>query len=257
MAKRFTDSEKWSDPWFRKLPQEYQRLWLYILDQCDAAGVWKVDIEMASFCLHDSVGVDQALKHFDSRVTPFQNGEKWFIPKFVLFQYGALNESCNPHRHVIHLLKAYGLFDEIQGYLKGTLRVKDKEQDQDKDSSLEKREKPFFKKPSVQELTEYFTGRGMEAASAKAEGEKFLNHYESVGWVIGKSRKPMKSWPGAAATWYSNWLEWGAKSCENGAPKKQKRKERCFICDGLFDVDELSAHRAECASKRDAMPRVA
>jgi hypothetical protein len=55
MAKRFTDSEKWNRPWFRKLPTKYKLLWLYILDHCDMSGVWYVDFELASMMIGEPV----------------------------------------------------------------------------------------------------------------------------------------------------------------------------------------------------------
>ena len=39
------------------------------------------------------------------------------------------------------------------------------------------------------------------------EGEKFKAYFDSVGWVVGKSRKPMKSWKGAMANWKFNWQD--------------------------------------------------
>ena len=48
MAKRFTDTNKWQKQFIRKLPSAYKILWIYILDDCDHAGVWTVDTEIAS-----------------------------------------------------------------------------------------------------------------------------------------------------------------------------------------------------------------
>lgn len=39
------------------------------------------------------------------------------------------------------------------------------------------------------------------------EGEKFMAYFESVGWSVGRSRKPMVSWRGALRTWKLNWQE--------------------------------------------------
>lgn len=51
-----------------------------------------------------------------------------------------------------------------------------------------------FKKPTKSELV----GAGL----SESEADKFINYYESKGWVVGKS--PMKSWKGAVANWKSN-----------------------------------------------------
>lgn len=85
------------------------------------------------------------------------------------------------------------------------------EEDKDKEEDKEK-EKRGFQKPTLENLKDYFSNPetgGLEAASALVEASKFLNHYEAVGWVVGKARKPMKNWRGAAATWITNCREWG------------------------------------------------
>lgn len=41
-------------------------------------------------------------------------------------------------------------------------------------------------------------------------GELFLNYYESVGWVVGKSKKQMKSWKKALNNWCKR--DWSKKS---------------------------------------------
>jgi hypothetical protein len=37
--KRFTETTKWADPWFRKLPLRLKSLWHWLCDTCDMAGV--------------------------------------------------------------------------------------------------------------------------------------------------------------------------------------------------------------------------
>lgn len=123
MAKRFTDSEKWEDPWFRNLLKEYQLFWIYLLDRCDAAGVWKVDFEAAVFYLKQNCDEKELMTVFKDRIVVFDNGERWFVPKFIKFQYGNLEESCRPHKSVLNLLSFY----KIEGYLKGIHTLKDKD----------------------------------------------------------------------------------------------------------------------------------
>ena len=48
MAKRFTDTDKWKKGFIRNLPSKYKLLWLYILDDCNHAGIWDTDFEVAS-----------------------------------------------------------------------------------------------------------------------------------------------------------------------------------------------------------------
>jgi hypothetical protein len=85
MAKRFTNTDKWKKQWFKKLNTKQKLFWLYILDDCNHAGIW------------DVVFID--------------NREKVFIPKFIEFQYGELNPNSRPHISVINLLEKYNLMD--------------------------------------------------------------------------------------------------------------------------------------------------
>jgi len=55
MAKRLTANDKWEDNWFRKLSLKSKLFWLFILDRCDVAGIWKKDYELAGFCIGEQI----------------------------------------------------------------------------------------------------------------------------------------------------------------------------------------------------------
>ena len=62
------------------------------------------------------------------------NDGKWYLNKFVSFQYGELNENCNPHKSVIRTLKKYKL--RVGEPLKrDKSRVKEQEQDKEQEQS--------------------------------------------------------------------------------------------------------------------------
>jgi len=63
-----------------------------MLDKCDHAGIWRVDLEIASVVIGETVTESGAYEHFGERVK-FLKEDKWFIPSFVLFQYGKLSEN--------------------------------------------------------------------------------------------------------------------------------------------------------------------
>ena len=48
MAKRFTATEKWDDPFFCNLEAKYKLAWIYLLDKCDNAGIYFIH-EISSF----------------------------------------------------------------------------------------------------------------------------------------------------------------------------------------------------------------
>lgn len=52
MAKRMGETEKWADRWFRSLSPNAKLWYLYMLDRCDAGGVWEVELRKA----HDDIG---------------------------------------------------------------------------------------------------------------------------------------------------------------------------------------------------------
>jgi len=102
--KRLSESTKWADPWFRALPIESKCLWLWLLDNCDCAGIIEPDMELASFQIGAKEGLQSPLQALGDRVQ--LHGTKLFIPKFIPYQYGAeLNLANTAHRGVVRRLE--------------------------------------------------------------------------------------------------------------------------------------------------------
>ena len=137
MPKRFTDTDKWDDPWFSGLPNKYKMIWMYLLDKCNTAGVYKVNPEMAEFCVKEKIDWEELEKVLNGRIHKI-SPEKWFIPKFIHFQYGELTPECKPHIPIINALRSLGVDNlvEIKGYSKGmdTLNTR-KGQEKEKDNT--------------------------------------------------------------------------------------------------------------------------
>ena len=49
MTRRFTETEKWADPWFRALQPQHKLAWMYLVDNCDVAGFLDLDQLLANF----------------------------------------------------------------------------------------------------------------------------------------------------------------------------------------------------------------
>lgn len=49
MAKRFINTEIFSDTWFMDLPQKYKLFWMILITKCSHAGLWQVNFREASF----------------------------------------------------------------------------------------------------------------------------------------------------------------------------------------------------------------
>lgn len=147
MAKRFVDTEIWKKAWFRSLNPKMKCAWIYLCTACDHAGVWDVDLETMSHFIGQRISMDEISDNF--KVVIF-NEDKIFIPSFIAFQYGDLDDASRVHLSVVKRLKSLGLWNsETNSYLtlsiplaKGYLTLqdkdKDKEQDKDKDKEQDK-----------------------------------------------------------------------------------------------------------------------
>ena len=137
MAKRFTDTDIWRKKWFRDLHPSIKLFFYFLKDNCNHAGVWEEDMESAEFHMGCKLDKDKILQSLPDHIQMIQDN-KWFLNKFITFQYGDLNENCNPHKAVIRTLKRYKL-RVGEPLKKDKSRVKDKEQEQDKDQAKEEK----------------------------------------------------------------------------------------------------------------------
>jgi hypothetical protein len=69
-----------------------------------------------------------------------------------------------------------------------------KENNKEKRLSNDNPKKSRFVKPTVDEVDAYIKEKGYHF-----DAERFMNHYESVGWMIGKNH--MKDWKASCGTW--------------------------------------------------------
>lgn len=105
--KRFTETNKWRDPWFRNLSSPAKMLWWYVCENCDAVGLIDLDVRLAS--------TDCGLKITPSAVVEIASrlehvgGSKFFIPQFIPFQYGSVSVSCPAHKSIIRLIEIHAL----------------------------------------------------------------------------------------------------------------------------------------------------
>jgi len=138
MSKRFTDTNKYKKPFIRGLQGAYKLLWDYLYHDCDHAGIWIVDFEIAQLYIGSDMPVNKkdAILFFNTdekRIIEIDNGTRWYIPSFITFQYGELNEQNRAHNSVIQILKKYNLYKNkpLKSPLEGAM-------DKDKDMELVK-----------------------------------------------------------------------------------------------------------------------
>lgn len=139
--RRFTETEKWEDPWYRRLSPLAKNFWCWLCDKCDCAGVIEPDYDLASFQIGAKID-GQLLDEFGDRVADIGHG-KLMIVKFVGFQYGQLSPACKPHLKVLATLERHGVPTLSKGYPKGIKTLEEKEEEKDKDQERDcKGEKP-------------------------------------------------------------------------------------------------------------------
>lgn len=131
MAKRFTDSQKWKKTYFKGLSTVNKLFFLYILDDCDHAGIWNVEIDVAQLRIGEKLDIDSIKSQLGKHLFIFDEGSKWFLPGFIAFQYGVLNEGVNAHKSVINILKSFDLFFVYEQFINSLSTDQDKDQYKD------------------------------------------------------------------------------------------------------------------------------
>lgn len=129
--KRFTETDKWRDPWFRKLSAGAKLAFYYIVENCDNSGVWTPDTELADFSIGMAIPWDKVKEAFGNRLLILSSGD-WLMLKFVSFQYGQLSPDCKPHLQVLRLIEKHRV---SKGYPKGINTLEEKDKDKDKGSA--------------------------------------------------------------------------------------------------------------------------
>lgn len=231
MPKRFTATEKWKDIWFKKLEPKNKLLWIYLLDECDNAGLIELDLEIAGVLTGFKYSTLDVRETYKTRL--FQITEDvWFIPKFILFQYPkGLSNNDNVTKNVVNKLQKYNLLDENLD-LRETYRIsnldiqviyKDKEEVKVMVKEKEEQKKNISKiiPPEFDWIIERCGV--MNYPEYETESEKFFDYYNSNGWKVGKNN--MKDWTSALSNWFKNYKTYN----QNGiTTKSDSRNSKGF-----------------------------
>ena len=192
MAKRFIDTGLFRKKWIRQLDPNMKLFWIYLLTDCDHAGIWDVDVERASFQIGVELDESTILNTFNRKIVPFKDG-KWFVPKFVDYQYGELNENVNAHKSVINLLTKYGLYVDNQLLPNSSSTVKDQDQDQykvlDKDN---KKDQLKEIQKTIPKLKKQFPNKNIE-----------FEYQKWNDWMSSKGKR-YKDYSAAFRNWLRN-----------------------------------------------------
>jgi hypothetical protein len=215
MKKRFTDTEKWRDPWFRKLSAEAKLAWQWLLDNCDAAGVIDPDWELAAFQIGKSVS-EEAIAELNSKVQTLPDG-KLFITKFISFQYKSLSRSCKAHNPVFESVEKNNLIDRLphtlpEGLWKGSGKGKGKGKGKPFGKPFE--EGTGSRPPTLEELKEYATSIPCSEECAVA----YQNDRGALNWTKVKSglQVDIEDWRSDLRTFAMHWRAYEAKRVAEG-----------------------------------------
>ena len=165
--KRFTDTQKWNDPWYHRLSPKLKCFWSFVCDFCDNAGVWKIDFERASFEIGEQITHEEVVLNFSpQRIIAHE--DKMIVLKFIPFQFGNLNGNNNLHKSVVSLIENYlgaGLplgcprpGDQVKVKVKVKVKEEVKEEVKVKvkvDKGVQGEDIPDWLKPSWDEWTQH------------------------------------------------------------------------------------------------------
>jgi hypothetical protein len=192
MAKRFTDTEKYKKKFYRQMPAAYKLLWEFICHDCDHAGIWHVDFDVAQLYIGNDAVINEgeALGFFnngENRIEILTNGEKWFIRPFIEFQYGTLNPSNRVHLSILNILKKNKIKPLISPLLGAKDKDKDKDKVKDKDKTIHGEFKNvYLKKEEYEKLKDKFktnVNTIIEKFSAylpNKKGKPYTDHYAAI-----------------------------------------------------------------------------
>ena len=108
---------------------------------------------------------------------------------------------------------------------------------------------PRFVKPTVAELEAY----AKEIGYGRLDAQRFLDHYEMVGWKVGRVGLPMRDWRAAVRTWRRNERQWKAETTAASEPVEspEARRARLEKLDARL-LAEYAERVAACRSWLDA-----
>lgn len=213
MAKRFTDTDKYKKPFIRGLKGPYKVLWDYIIHDCNHAGIWIVDFDIAQIY----VGLDMPINKTDAlmsfndgeeRIIEINNGEAWFIRSFINEQYGILNADNRVHKSVMDILTLHGICSEgltlIKPLTSPLLGAKDKYKEKDLDKGKDKDQE-------------------QDKENKETQFEIFWDQYHAI------TKKPKEDRAAAETKWRGLTKVERAKAIEMIAPYSKTNENRTYL----------------------------
>ena len=123
MASKFTASEKWNDPWFRRLMPDEKLLFMYLCDICDCAGFIERDDYRFSF--ETRIPEEKIAPILQGFVNPservaniFMSGRWIWLKNHIKHQRNLpINPTVNCHKGIITRLLEHGDIPEVSSFI--------------------------------------------------------------------------------------------------------------------------------------------
>lgn len=120
--------------------------------------------------------------------------------------------------------------DEVNG----SEQEQDQEQEHDQEPLVggalapTRAKRAAFRPPTVEEITEYANARSLDPSQA----QPFIDHYGSIGWVVGRAKTPMKDWHRAYSGWLGRQKQFDR---DRASPQPEKQPDPAMMA-GLQDL---------------------
>ena len=230
MAKRFIDTELFKQGWFRKLPPTLKSAWIYLITNCDHAGVYEPDLELMSFCVGSKITKDDIIKHLGDQISSINGRDKWFLHKFVKFQYGELNPNAPAHRGVLKVLEKYNLDVTVcKGLGNPSVTVQDKVKVKVQDKSMASITDEYLKELQMKH----------KDVAVAGEFDKFKDYCASKGKTYKDYRAGFRNWLRSEFTPKSTMVaEETIRNTETARRNKERRynEENAASAEDIADI---------------------
>jgi len=81
---------------------------MYIWDNCDHAGVWNVNFDLAEYQIKEKFNHDDIKNELIELIVVLEKGNKWFLPEFIEISYNnKLRSEVKCQKSVLQILNQH------------------------------------------------------------------------------------------------------------------------------------------------------
>ncbi|PKD21799.1 hypothetical protein APR41_02130 [Salegentibacter salinarum] len=215
-----------------KVKPVHHAIYYFALEHNNRLG-WKDKFGFPSSLAMEGAGI----KSYNTYIKAFREILQWKF--FILYkksenQYQANIIGLSKFDRSLNESLDKSLMNHSTEHCSSTEQITDSIIIQQTDKQKDQKTTRGFSPPSVDEVYNYMSEKGLKDQQADKESEKFINHYESKGWKVGKSK--MKKWEAAASGWLTrmqNFNNSPQKSQQNGNTSRINRQTPAVVGENL------------------------